>query len=165
MEELFDWIAAAFDEPFADSSAIPTLLVSRLAAESVKVVLSGDGGDELFGGYTRYLDYVRRDVALPGVVRGLVASSVGVCPTGHPVGIASWRSPACPRTGISGWSDSARTWERRSGQQGPPPIRSGWDEPFRTAGSEVNGCGSLDRLMHVDPLTTCRATSSQRSTG
>ena len=47
-------IAAAFDEPYADSSALPADAVSRLTAQHVKVALSGEGGDELFGGYQTY---------------------------------------------------------------------------------------------------------------
>ena len=56
--ELLQSLVWYLDEPFADSSAVPTYLVAKLAREHVKMVLTGDGGDESFGGYDRYLRFL-----------------------------------------------------------------------------------------------------------
>ena len=72
-----------YDEPFADSSQIPTFLVCELARRHVTVSLSGDGGDELFAGYTRYLwaeDVWRRLRHVPMVGRSALASVLGRVP-------------------------------------------------------------------------------------
>jgi asparagine synthase (glutamine-hydrolysing) len=75
-------LAAVFGEPFADSSAIPTHYLARETRKHVKVALSGDGGDELFGGYERYraMQLARRLRALPNVVATIARSWTG----GHP---------------------------------------------------------------------------------
>ncbi len=77
-----DDLAWFLDEPFGDSSALPTFVVSRLASRFVKVALSGDGGDELFAGYDRYLveGRERRLEMVPRGVRRTLGAVAGLMP-------------------------------------------------------------------------------------
>lgn len=68
-----------YDEPFGDVSQIPTYLVSKLAHEKVKVVLSGDGGDELFGGYTRYfrcIEHWKKHENVPSALKPMIGQGM-----------------------------------------------------------------------------------------
>lgn len=89
-------LPALYDEPFADSSQIPTFLVSELARRHVTVGLSGDGGDELFCGYNRYghgFQMARRLAPLPRALRRAAAWSI----TATPVGTFDMVARAVPR--------------------------------------------------------------------
>ena len=71
-------VVDVYDEPFADSSSVPTMAVSRLASEHVKVVLSGEGGDEAFAGYDGYAmgaQRVRAQERTPAALRGLLSAT------------------------------------------------------------------------------------------
>ncbi len=86
VDNIIPQLTAAFDEPYADSSAIPLLCVSGLARQHVTVALSGEGGDEVFAGYKTYAAtmlgrWYRRLV--PQMVRGIVPSIVGLLPVRH----------------------------------------------------------------------------------
>jgi len=80
--DLVSKLVRHFDEPFGDSSAIPTYLVSEFAARYVKVALTGDGGDELFAGYESFLDVqrLRRLDLVPSALRALVLRMADALP-------------------------------------------------------------------------------------
>jgi asparagine synthase (glutamine-hydrolysing) len=128
-------LAQAFDEPFGDSSALPTYLVSKLAAEDVKVALSGEGGDELFGGYYTY-------------VADQLAERVGP--------FASLARPLLERLPTSTRRVSFEYKAKRFAQAAHlPPLERhhGWKEIFSAdARAELTG-----RSSNFDPLATHRA--------
>lgn len=77
---LIDTLVGAFDEPFADASALPTYRVSELARETVKVALSGDGADEAMAGYRRYRLFMNEErvrVAVPDAMRRSLFGALG----------------------------------------------------------------------------------------
>jgi asparagine synthase (glutamine-hydrolysing) len=75
--KLIDELPIYYDEPFGDSSMIPTFLVSKTASDHVKVVLSGTGSDEIFGGYDRYKEYIKllKIRSIPKILRNAATSS------------------------------------------------------------------------------------------
>lgn len=89
-----------YSEPFSDSSQIPTFLISELASQHVKVALSGDGGDELFGGYNRYLmaqNIWKKSRKIPKPARRLISSLLLTVPPSKLDNIFNHISPALPK--------------------------------------------------------------------
>jgi len=77
------YLPKIYDEPFADASQIPTVLLSSLAGQSVKVALSGDGGDEVFGGYNRYFwgsEIFNKFRYIPYQLRNIISTALKFIP-------------------------------------------------------------------------------------
>src|SRR4051794_14554316 len=146
-------IVRAIDEPLGDSSALPTYLVSRLAAEHVKVVLSGEGGDELFGGYETYAaDVLAARVGRP--VRALaplierLPSGSGRVPLDYKLKRFARAAHLPALEAHHGWKEIFAPDERRAllgGAAGADPLAL-----YRERWAETKGAPALARLQDVD---------------
>ena len=159
-----------YDEPFADSSQIPTYLVSKLARQHVTVALSGDGGDEVFAGYNRYFwgDYLwRRVSSVPLAVRRAMSGALRmmpVCAWDKAFGVVPrrWRVPQ-PGEKVH---KVARVMTYDQPDQLYRELLSQWDRPDQAArhGSEPPGVladaalprdipGFIPRMQYLDTVT------------
>ena len=170
-QDLLDLVPALpdmFDEPFADSSQIPTALLARITRARVTVALSGDGGDELFGGYDRYRQgaaLAERLGKLPLGLRRVLARSAGAVPD---AAVGAMLAPLRPSR--EGKEPNAQ-WARRMGRYLASPssdalhrdLVSFWhnpvsgvkgakpdDDKVRTLPAALDGFAPEERMMADD---------------
>jgi asparagine synthase (glutamine-hydrolysing) len=167
-------LPSMFDEPFADPSQIPTFLVSKLARTAVTVSLSGDGGDELFGGYAAYLSNMRywnRYGSLPRPARRLVAIAARTLSPQSWDGVFARLAPALPealkrtsagirlhRLAATLTEDSEETVYRSLISYWQPPFSPlpGVSEPptaFTDAGRRAGLDSFAEKMMYLDMIS------------
>jgi asparagine synthase (glutamine-hydrolysing) len=146
-----DDLAAMFDEPFADASALPTWRVCQLARETVTVALSGDGADEAFAGYRRHVFQRGEDrlrSVLPLAVRAPVFGALGAI---YPK--ADWAPrPLRAKTTLLALAASSEEGYARALSVTPPELRDSlYAEPFRKLRGDYRAEGALEALMRGAP--------------
>ncbi len=153
--ELLPMLAEAFDEPFADSSALPTYLVSKLAREHVKVALSGEGGDELFGGYNTYVaDMLAKRF---GRVASTLRPLIDRLPSSVAQGSLDYKVKRFARAATLPIVERHHAWKdyfsAEARDQLLRPDRRGSADPLdhlRSRYTQSQGAEPLARLQHLD---------------
>ena len=163
--EVIPELPTIYDEPFADSSQIPTYLLSKLTREHMTVALSGDGGDELFAGYTRHR-FARLASGMPAPMGKALACGIGVA------GPALWERVFSllptewrPKLAADKMHKASRLF-RAGEESGYLTLVSAWDDPDELVigGKEPKGPifdaglaralpDSLDRMQYLDTIT------------
>jgi asparagine synthase (glutamine-hydrolysing) len=152
--ELLPKLVEAFDEPFGDSSAVPTYLVSELAAGEVKVALSGEGGDELFGGYYTYV----ADLLAPrlGRLATLASPLVEALPSSDAKASFDYKAKRFVRAARLPELERHHAWKEIFSAQARTALLGdatpSWDpvDLYRRRYAETSGADRLARLQDVD---------------
>jgi asparagine synthase (glutamine-hydrolysing) len=152
--ELLPKLAEAFDEPFADSSALPTYLVSELASKDVKVALSGEGGDELFGGYYTYV----ADTLAPRVGRlaSIARPLVELLPSSSAKASFDYRAKRFVRAAHLPPLERHHAWKEIFSPEARAALLDGRGDRldpldlYRARYAETEGADELARLQDVD---------------
>ncbi|HEY7609241.1 MAG TPA: asparagine synthase (glutamine-hydrolyzing) [Alphaproteobacteria bacterium] len=157
IENVFDGL----DEPFADSSAIPTYLVSRTTRRHVTVALSGDGGDEVFGGYRKYQGelFAERYRAVPAPLRrGVIEPLVNLLPESkrHPLLEKARRLRRFVAQAGGGAAERQAGWMRLLPEAeidellGPSAARGALAERVEALRSAAGNCDPLNKMLFAD---------------